>query len=108
MLLRNEKIDWWIPVSHTNTAIIDTIIKEELVMEESRVKVMGINSRELVEMLDDKIMFLEEARKLGLSVPDFFTISSSHDVVKLCRQGSIKYPQLSSMIHHKSLVSKTY
>ena len=85
-ILDQELVDWWIPVSHTSTAVLDTTIKMELEREESRVKVLCIENVEVAEMLDDKITFLEEARSHGLPVPDFYKISSCQDVVELCRQ----------------------
>ena len=85
-IIRDEAVDWWLPVSHTTTAITDTQVKTEL-EEAARVKVLGPNSVEITEMLDDKIAFLEEARSLNLPVPDYFQISSCEDVHKLCRQG---------------------
>lgn len=80
-------MDWWLPVSHTTTAITDTLVKIELEEEAAIVKVLGPDSVEVTEMLDDKIAFLEEARSLNLPVPDYFQISSCQDVYKLCRQG---------------------
>ena len=85
-MIRTKNVDWWIPVSHTVTAVTDTIIKEELEQEDCKVKVMAANSKEMVEMLDDKIRFLEKSRELGLPVPSFYKISSCQDVIQLCRQ----------------------
>jgi len=85
-ILDQELVDWWIPISHTSTAVLDTTVKMELEMEESRVKVLCIDNVEVAEMLDDKIAFLDEARSHGLPVPDFYKISSCQDVVELCRQ----------------------
>ena len=86
-IIRDEAVDWWLPVSHTTTAITDTLVKIELEEEAAIVKVLGPDSVEVTEMLDDKIAFLEEARSLNLPVPDYFQISSCQDVYKLCRQG---------------------
>ena len=88
-LLVTEKVDWWIPVSHTNTAVVDTMIKEELEEEGSKVKVLCMDSVKTAEMLDDKISFLEEAKELSLPVPEFYKISSCQDVLRLWRQGKI-------------------
>ena len=85
-VLEQESVDWWIPVSHTSTAVLDTTIKMELEREESRVKVLSLDNVDVAEMLDDKISFLEDARTHGLPVPDFYQISSCQDVVELCRQ----------------------
>jgi len=86
-IIRDESVDWWLPVSHTTTAITDTAVKTELEQEAAGVKVLGPDSVEVTEMLDDKIAFLEEARSLNLPVPDYYQISSCQDVHNLCRQG---------------------
>ena len=87
-------MDWWLPVSHTTTAITDTAVKTELEQEAVRVKVLGPDSVQVTEMLDDKIAFLEEARSLNLPVPDYYQISSCQDVLNLCRQGKIQNSSL--------------
>ena len=73
-------------MSHTITAITDTVVKTELEQAGSRVVVLAPDSVQTVEMLDDKVAFLEEARGLGLPVPDYYQISSCQDVYNLCRQ----------------------
>jgi len=85
-IIREEAVDWWMPVSHTTTAITDTAVKTELEAEAALVKVLGPDTVQVTEMLDDKIAFLEEARALNLPVPDYFQISSCQDVIHLCRQ----------------------
>lgn len=102
-MIKRENVDWWFPVSHTVTAVIDTMVKEELEQENRRVKVMAVNSKEMVEMLDDKIRFLEKSRDLGLPVPGFYKISSCQDVLDLCRQSkyfSINYSFLIIFCHN--------
>ena len=76
-------------MSHTNTAVVDTLIKEELEEEGSNVKVLCMDSVKTAEMLDDKISFLEEAKELSLPVPEFYKISSCQDVLRLWRKGKI-------------------
>jgi len=85
-IIREEAVDWWLPVSHTTTAITDTAVKTELEAEAALVKVLGPDTVQVTEMLDDKIAFLEEARALNLPVPDYYQISSCQDVIHLCRQ----------------------
>lgn len=92
-------MDWWLPVSHTTTAITDTAVKTELEQEAARVKILGPDSVQVTEMLDDKIAFLEEARSLNLPVPDYYQISSCQDVVNLCRQGKIPNTIIFVSIH---------
>ena len=86
-LIMAENVDWWIPVSHTNTAVIETSVAEELDHDQASVKVLSIDSVDTANMLDDKISFLEDARSMGLPVPDFYQISSCQDVVDLQRKG---------------------
>ena len=85
-IIREEAVDWWLPVSHTTTAVTDTAVKTELEAEAAVVKVLAPDTVRVTEMLDDKIAFLEEARALNLPVPDYYQISSCQDVVHLCRQ----------------------
>ena len=85
-IIREEAVDWWLPVSHTITAVTDTAVKTELEAEAAVVKVLAPDTVRVTEMLDDKIAFLEEARALNLPVPDYYQISSCQDVVHLCRQ----------------------
>ena len=40
-----------------------------------------------VNMLDDKIAFLEECQSMGLAVPEFHQISSLEHIEKLREQG---------------------
>ena len=40
-------------------------------------------------VLDDKILFMKEARALGLPVPEFHEITSCHDVVQLASTGRV-------------------
>ena len=75
-IIREETVDWWVPVSHTTTAITDTVVKTELEAEAAVVKVLAPDNVQVTEMLDDKIAFMEEARALNLPVPDYYQISS--------------------------------
>ena len=85
-IIREETVDWWLPVSHTIAAVTDTVVKTELEAEAAVVKVLAPDTVQVTEMLDNKIAFLEEARALNLPAPDYYQISSCQDVVHLCRQ----------------------
>jgi len=85
--ISRESVDWWIPVSHTTTAVVDSVVKKELEVTNPFVKVLSIANVETADMLDDKIKFLEEAKALGLAVPEFYKISCCQDVVDLCKKG---------------------
>ena len=86
-VISSESVDWWIPVSHTTTAVVDSAIKKELEITNPFVKVLSIANVETADMLDDKIKFLEEAMAVGLAVPEFYTISCCQDVLDLCKKG---------------------
>jgi len=86
-IVSRESVDWWIPVSHTATAIVDTAVKKELEITNPSVKVLSIDSVEDATMLDDKLLFLQKARDQGLAVPEFYKISCCQDVVALYKQG---------------------
>ena len=80
--MRGE-FDWWIPVSHIHTAVMDVEVRMELEKENSVVKVLAMEDVTKAEMLDDKIQFLTAARNCGLRVPDFYPISSCQDILDL-------------------------
>merc|ERR1712106_1091815 len=86
-IISKETVDWWIPVSHTSTAVVDSAIKKELEITNPFVKVLSIDNVETADMLDDKILFLEEAKAMGLVVPEFYKISCCQDVTDLCKKG---------------------
>ena len=48
---------------------------------------LSIDNVETATLLDDKILFLEEAKAMGLAVPEFHKISCINDVIDLCRKG---------------------
>ena len=82
LIVRGE-FDWWIPVSHIHTAVMDVEVRMELEKENSSVKVLAMEDVTKAEMLDDKIQFLTAARNCGLKVPDFYPISSCQDILDL-------------------------
>jgi len=86
-IVRTESVDWWIPTSHTATAVVDTAIKKELEIAHPKLKVLSIDRVEDTTMLDDKLLFLQRARDTGLAVPEYYKISSCQDVVELFKQG---------------------
>jgi len=90
-LLEEESVDWWIPCSHTVTAVIDTEIRVHMETASNHsVKVLAPGSVSTTAVLDDKILFMKEARALGLPVPEFHEITSCHDVVQLASTGIFK------------------
>jgi len=86
-LILDRGVDWWVPVSHTVTAPADCSIKTSLLQSDSKVKVLSYDSMATVNMLDDKIAFLEECQSMGLAVPEFHQISSVEHIEKLRDQG---------------------
>jgi len=86
-LISDRCVDWWIPVSHTVTAPADCSVKATLATSNSDVKVLSYDSMKTVNMLDDKIAFLEECQRMSLPVPEFHQISSVEHVDMLRKQG---------------------
>ena len=86
-LIRRERFDWWIPVSHTETAVLDVEVKVELERENCSVNVLAVDDGATAEMLDDKCQFLTEARNCQLNVPDFYRVSSCDEVMELALKG---------------------
>jgi len=86
-LLISQNVDWWIPVSHTATAPVDTQIKNELRKFESKVKVLSYDLLSTVDMLDDKMAFLSTCNSMELPIPDFYQISSVDQLKPLKDKG---------------------
>ena len=51
-------------------------------------QILSYDSIKLVEMLDDKIAFLEDCQDMGLAVPEFHQISSVQRLVQLRSEGT--------------------
>lgn len=86
-IAKMEKIDWYIPVSHTKTAVSDTIIKQRLSMVNPQIKCLVFDDPKLTAILDDKLLFLKECQKLNLQVPYFKQVHSSKDVCEMAKKG---------------------
>lgn len=82
-----EKIDWYIPVSHTKTAVLDTIIKQRLAVANPKIKCLVFDDPKLTAILDDKLLFLEECRKLSLQVPYFQQVNNVKEVCEMAKKG---------------------
>ena len=78
---KKENIDWFVPVSHTKTAIADTVVKQHLT--KLNVKCLVFDDPKLTEVLDDKLLFLTTCKRLGLAVPDFYHVNNVKDVYEL-------------------------
>ena len=86
-IAKKEKIDWYIPVSHTKTALSDTIIKQRLAKLNPQVKCLVFDDPKLTVILDDKLLFLEQCQKLNLCVPYFSQVDSVAEVREMAKQG---------------------
>ena len=86
-IAESENIDWYVPVSHTKSAIADTIIKQRLTQRNSRIKCLVYDDPKLTAILDDKVLFLEECQKLELRVPDFKPVKSVNQVREIAEKG---------------------
>lgn len=85
-IAKEEKVDWFVPISHTQTSIPDTMAAQ-VMRNDLNVKCLIFNDHKLTEMLDDKIMFMSECRAMGLSVPDFHPIDSVDELRKFALTG---------------------
>ena len=83
---KTEKIDWYIPVSHTKTALCDSIIKQRLVEVNPQIKCLTFDDPKLTAILDDKPLFLEECNKLNLKVPYFKKVRSLAEVREVAKK----------------------
>lgn len=86
-IAETEKIDWYIPVSHTKTALSDTIIKQSLAKVNPQIKCLVFDDPKLTAVLDDKLLFLEECLKLNLRVPYFKEVDKVTEVHEMARRG---------------------
>lgn len=71
----DEKVDWFVPISKTYSAIPNYMVEQKLAEVCPRIRCFGFGSLELALLLNDKRLFLGECQRLGLSVPDFKVIS---------------------------------
>ena len=83
---KTEKIDWYIPVSHTKTALCDSIIKQRLAEVNPQIKCLTFDDPKLTAILDDKPLFLEECNKLNLKVPYFKKVRSLAEVREVAKK----------------------
>ena len=84
---KTEKIDWYIPVSHTKTALCDSIIKQRLAEVNPRIKCLTFDDPKLTAILDDKLLFLEECHNLNLRVPYFKKVYNLAEVREVAKKG---------------------
>ena len=84
---KTEKIDWYIPVSHTKTALCDSIIKQRLTEVNPRIKCLTFDDPKLTAILDDKLLFLEECHNLNLRVPYFKKVHNLAEVHEVAKKG---------------------
>ncbi|MEM7555185.1 MAG: ATP-grasp domain-containing protein [Cyanobacteria bacterium P01_A01_bin.84] len=76
-IIKQEKIDVYIPVTSPVASYYDALAKVNL---SQHCEVIHVNASECT-MLDDKFAFSEKAQSLGLSVPKSFKITSPEQVL---------------------------
>lgn len=81
-----EKVDWFIPISKTRSALPNYIVEEKLAQLCPQIRCFGFGDIEIAKMLDHKADFLVRCKELGLSVPDHRVISGIKDLQKLREQ----------------------
>lgn len=86
-IAEKENIDWYVPISHTKTAHSDTVIKQRLTKLYPRIKCLVFDDPNLTTLLDDKLLFLKECKRLDLSVPYFKQVDSATEVFEMVERG---------------------
>lgn len=86
-IAKSENIDWYIPVSHTKSAVADTIIKQRLAEVDPLIKCLVFDDPKLTAILDDKLLFLKECQELDLQVPYFKRVDSTREVSGMAKMG---------------------
>ncbi|CAG8978279.1 hypothetical protein HYALB_00010231 [Hymenoscyphus albidus] len=82
-IVKVEKVDLWISCSGIHSAIEDAEAAERL-ERETNCKVVQFDV-ETTKVLHEKDLFLESTRKIGLSVPDTHSVTSTEDAMKVLR-----------------------
>ena len=83
---KTEKIDWYIPVSHTKAALPDSIIKQRLAEVNPQIICLTLDDPKVTAILNDKPLFLEECNKLNLKVPYFKKVRSLAEVREVAKK----------------------
>lgn len=86
-IAEKENVDWYIPVSHTKTALSDTIIKQRLAKLNPQIKCLVFDDPKLTVILDDKVLFLEQCQNLNLHVPYFKQVDTLAEVREMSQNG---------------------
>ena len=78
-IVKREKIDFFVPVSHSSSECLDAQVKEAL----SPLNCRTIHGDlEQVQMLSHKYAFIDRARSFGLTVPKSFLITDPKQVLE--------------------------
>ena len=80
-----EGVHWFIPASHASHAVADAQLKDQLVSN-LRIHCLSMDA-EITSMLDDKMLFMFECRRLCLSVPLCEQVRSLEEVIQFARHG---------------------
>ena len=89
-IAQDERVDWFVPVSWIECLEIDLLIAQELKKMKSNIRCLTMETFAQGIMLDNKLRFMSECKKLGLRVPDNFRIEHLSDLVPLREQGIFK------------------
>lgn len=78
-----EKIDWFIPVSRAVTLERNLLLADRLRNLKPKVACLTLDSADQGLLLNDKVRFMDECRRVGLRVPEYFRIEGIDDLVRL-------------------------
>ncbi|CAF0928601.1 unnamed protein product [Adineta ricciae] len=77
-IVRRERIDLYVPVSHSSTERVDARIREVLLQFNCET---FHGTVEQLDMLSDKCAFIDQARSFGLTVPKSYRITDRQQVL---------------------------
>lgn len=78
-IVKREKIDYFVPVSHSSSECLDSLVKEALIPLNCET-IHG--DLEQVKMLSHKYLFIDRARSLGLNVPKSYLITDPKQILQ--------------------------
>jgi len=86
----DENIDWFVPVSWVGSIELNLRIAEELKKVKPNIRCLTLETFDQGMMLDNKLRFMNECKKIGLRVPEFYEVKSISYLEYLRKQGVFK------------------
>lgn len=86
-IVEKEKVSWYIPVSASNTAYYDALLKPQLEAMKCTCFCPGLKE---VCTLDDTHEVLKKCRSEGMATPNFYPIACKDDIIRLYENGTLR------------------